>query len=539
MPTPARRLALALGLCTVGICLTWSVLVPALTGPDEDSHLDIVHEQVESGTYPLTAAYRVHAWARHAGREAYEYDRDHLHHRWLAANARARADRAAIGALTPERAGSNQLTQHPPAGWLPAVAATWVADAVSVLRRWPFDRAVLLGRWASVLPMLVLPGLLAATARRLGASPPIAIAAAITPLAVPQITYIAGMLSNDTLLLVGSALTTLLIARVVAGDTSTRTAALLGLALGGTLLTKAFAIPLAACALLAFVVAPRRRSDTPDPADASAPDPRFEWTPRLRSMGITVVVAFVGGGWWWARNLVVEGVLQPDRSAFRPRPPGFVPMDPVPWMRQFTSWLTTRTWGWFGHFASEIRLPSWLVVVATAVVGVGVVAGAVFGTAVQRRFTLLVAIAFGGAFVAIAGAARHIHVEFGANNAIQGRYLFAAMPGVLVVATIGWSHLVVRIGARRASPGWGPPIAVTVAAVVLQATAAHVVLAGYWGTRHAALTDRLRAMAAWSPAPPWLVGGVLAATLVAGAWAARLVASVARAWQADAESPSR
>jgi hypothetical protein len=206
--------------------------------------------------------------------------------------------------------------------------------------------------------------------------------------------------------------------------------------------------------------------------------------------------------------------------------------------------LVARTWGWFGHFASEVRLPTWIVVAASAIVVAGVVGCLWWGSSVQRRFAVLTLVGLAACVGAVGSAARRIHVEHGLNNAIQGRYLFATLPGVLVTAVVGWSHLVARLRSsrrvRRGHPvGWGFPAVAVVGAAVMQCCAAVVVLDGYWGAPRASGIERLRAMLAWSPAPRWLVGTIVVVTVGAVAWSLWLVASVARTWPHDAASPSR
>ena len=61
-------------------------------------------------------------------------------------------------------------------------------------------------RLLSAALLLPLPLLAAAAARRLGAGPPVAIAAALLPLGVPQLAHVGASLNNDVLLVLLGAL---------------------------------------------------------------------------------------------------------------------------------------------------------------------------------------------------------------------------------------------------------------------------------------------------------------------------------------------
>jgi hypothetical protein len=95
-----------------------------------------------------------------------------------------------------------------------------------------------------------------------------------------------------------------------------------------------------------------------------------------------------------------------------------------------------------------------------------------------------------------------VAVEFGgALNArqsrrlpgLQGRYWFGALASVVVLVAIGLANIV------RRSMRW-LPLAVLVAAGVVQVFAVSTILGFYRGRPGNALIDRLRALVAWAPA---------------------------------------
>src|SRR5690606_11966622 len=135
------------------------------------------------------------------------------------------------------------------------------------------------------------------------------------------------------------------------------------------------------------------------------------------------------------------------------RPPGFAP-DVVDFSRRFVGLVTERFWGSFGWYT--VRLPGPLTVAVT-VMAVSIVALGVATVArrrsVVRPSTCVVLLSPAALLVALmAVRAWSLHARSGQYPFTQGRYLFAGVVGLVVVAAIGWHRLV----PRRA---WSMPLA--------------------------------------------------------------------------------
>lgn len=490
-------------LCLFGFLLTlgWSLLTPAFFGPDELAHADIVYEQQATGTYPTSMSYKVHDRLRQAQRLTVTA----LHR--TADDPRAATPRRRLDSWPDARIGWNQMTQHPPFGYvLPAVALRAV-HAVSDPATWAYDRYLFAARVLSALALLPVPLLIVATARRLGASWPTATAAALLPFAIPQLTYIGGVVTNDTMLVLLGAAIACLVARVVTDDRARGTAIALGVVVGLALLTKAFALMLLPAVALAYV--PRVRT-------------RGAWELAVRRTGLFGGVAVVTGGWWWVRNVIVEGAVQPQHVVFPPPSAGFVPLPMASWLRHFASLLTGRFWGSFGYFADGVRLAPATVTIAS------VVALALIGLAFVRADRAMVH--FGGVVLVLGGlvtasvltGARRLHVDYGLDaSGIQGRYLFVVVPGLAVLAAAGLERVVTGRGvpvprAHADTVRRAPAIALILVGL-MQLLAVRVMFDAYWGSRNASVVDRVHALLAWSPVPAVLFA----------LWAAALIAVTA------------
>ena len=329
----------------------------------------------------------------------------------------------------------NQLVQHPPLYYLLG------AGVVGLVPDWesaPLDQVWLLLRWWNALLALPLPLLLFATARRLRLPEPLPVAAALAPLAIPELTHLASAVNNDNLLVILGACATLLVTRVLTGDLSRRTAALLGLVTMLALLTKGFALLLPAWILLAYAAAGYRHRT------------------RLRSAATSLLVAAavtLPGIAWWIRNLVVHGMLQPHGT--HATPPDLTPVHGwsdggLTWLGRFTERMVTLFFVQDHAAAREHDASWWMARVALVVILAGI------GTALVRR-TLrpLDALVLLFPIPALAGiVARGSWEQFAAFHdfgaAQQGRYLYTGLVGLLVVALAGAA--VLRPRWRRTVP---------------------------------------------------------------------------------------
>jgi 4-amino-4-deoxy-L-arabinose transferase-like glycosyltransferase len=401
-----------------------------------------------------------------------------------------RADRPRFGELQGPLLGFriNQMFQHPPLPYIAGAVLLVSVDGVADVEAMPADRFAGILRLANVLVLALLPLLLVGTARRLGGGQATQLVAALLPLAVPQLWYVSGSVGNDGWMVVAAALATFVFAGVVTGDASVRQAGWFGVALGGAALVKAFALALFALPVLAYIFLARQG--------------RLRWRAAGGRMLAVSAIAMAVGGWWWVWNLVQYGTVQPQGSPVaRLEPaPTFRPQDLAYWTK-FTSWMVTRFWGWFGGFAAGIRLPVVVVVVAT-LVGVALITLCLVDSTPQRRwFALSGVVVHLVLLVHVAHAARGLYVDNGVLQGIQGRYLYAALPALVVTAAIGAESLSTRL---HADARWTVASAFG-AGVAMQITATKVVLDGWWGEAPGDLLSGARSIGAWAPWPPQIL----------------------------------
>ena len=506
----------------------WSVLTPLAEAPDEPAHMGLVLHLADTGRYPdydglahsegvvqLCRDYAVSTqWCR---TEAERADGVAVRERRAddapARGARARGDDPDFDEAVADR--MNQMPQHPPL-YYQLMAGALRVERAAVPGTMTVDTELAYLRLLNVLMLLPLPWLAWLTARRLGLDEGVAGVAALLPLAVPQLTHIGGTLNNDNLFTVLVAALVALLAGVVRGDRSVRTAALVGLVTGLALLTKGFGVVLPPLVVLAYGVAAWRhlRGATPGALVAGG-------------------VAFVVSGWWYVGNLVRVGKVMPSvedqgRLSSSSRPAGFRP-DVGEWLGSTTTRMVEGWWGSFGW--REVRLPFLLCLVLTVVASLAVLLAALGVPAptlhptppclpLRRRLrrhchlveanrtkglvVLVGPVVLLGAFVVVRSA-----VIYGGTGRLafqQGRYLFGGLTGLAVLAALGM--------ARRLGPGRARPVAVG-AVVGLQALAMGWCLVGWWGADDVGPVGAVRAVAAWSGWPDplafvLLVGGVAA-----------------------------
>lgn len=491
------------------LLLGYSVMVPIFRAPDEYVHVDLARHLARTRSYPAfdqlsvsastVAARGTSSAYRSGGRPVGVVD---------AVPAEARPTFAEAGSDVPTEV-ANPMPRHPPLYYGVAAAVLAAADALFPGWPWSFDGTVGLLRLLDVALVAPLPVLAWATARRLGCPARTSLTAAVLVLAVPQLTHIGSVVTNDDLLVVLSAGLFLLAARVVTGDVSRRTAILAGVIIGLALLTKAFALILAPWIVAAYLFAPGARSQRRLLVD------RLGWV-----VGLGTVI----GGWWWVRNLVVYATVQPHlrlpEAAVEPVSPegGF-------FLASFAERLFGSFWGNFGSF--EAALPAVVVTVATLTVAAGVVVAFVRGRvpAVRARLayfmfpvTALLAVVAVNSFWA--------HLNPSIPFVSQGRYLFPGLVGLVVVAAVGFDQIT-----RKRTPGL--PLVAFAAAVVMQVLAIEAIMARYWVG--GASVEGLRSMLAFSPWSPAVVFVGAVATVGVAGWAAR---ELVRSWSHERRGAS-
>ncbi len=491
---------LVTGLFVMGL-LAFSVLLPAYQAPDEPQHTDLAHHFSEDLSYPAwndryldIGIARSLGWMRFADRS-----------RHLTADEAPPKDRMpSIEDLAdpPRRAAPNYMPQHPPLYYGLAGGIGWAAERVLgdpvgsfVVENWLY-------RLVSVALVAPLPIIIWRTARRLRLPDSVRLAAALLPLAIPQLLHNGAAVNNDSLMWLLFWLLTPLVLRIADGDLGTATVAAAGVLTGLALLTKGFALVLPAWVIAAVVVA-ARRGDATDRARARRAGAQY------------LVVALAVGGWWWIRNLVLYQDLAPTRITAMMPSGDDAPTGIGAFVEQ---WLTTtsRFWGDFGWYYT--RIPVVAVVAGTALLLLGLGRACVSrdtATAGRRTERLLLAAPFILLVTGQAANSLRVYLVTGRIGGMHGRYWFGGLAALLVVVAAGLATLMRRHLHLM-------PAAAFVAAAVMQVLAVRAILGFYWGAPGSSLADRLRALVAWAPLP----GEVLAAGAVVGAAAAVAVAVV-------------
>ncbi|MGH3440852.1 MAG: glycosyltransferase family 39 protein, partial [Nitriliruptorales bacterium] len=254
----------------IALLLGASLLFPAFRPPDEAGHVDLVlharrtlawpdYDEAQMSVPVVAARERVQPGGiqiarppRHTVEDATARgDRPTFGDLGGAAEAMPRGTRATFDHLAEERgwaaAGEpNQLANHPPLYYYVTGAVSAVLSAVVEVFAGPLDflQSVWLMRLVSVAMVAPLPFLAWATARRIGAPPVAAVAAAAVPLAIPQLTHIGAAVNNDNLLTLAFGVLTLLLVAVWDGDVRPRLAVVVGAVGAVSLLAKGFALVL-------------------------------------------------------------------------------------------------------------------------------------------------------------------------------------------------------------------------------------------------------------------------------------------------------
>jgi 4-amino-4-deoxy-L-arabinose transferase-like glycosyltransferase len=415
-----------------------------------------------------------------------------------AAGAKPRAARptfAQLGGDQPYVEG-NQMGQHPPVYYYAAAAVLRVVPGSA---DWPWDRLVHLLRLLSVLMVLPIPLLSFVTARRLGGSEAVGLAASAFTLAVPEFATIGSSVNNDNLLALLMSAAILLVAYVATGDRSRRTALLIGGVGAIALLTKGLVLFFPIWIAVVYAAAAWRSMD-----------------PRLmRSGAVAVGSSALLGGWWWARNLAIHGTVQP-RGLIGP-PLLSSPAEPytladkgLGWANKAASLLSSRFWvehsmtrscagppltpcranteaGWIAGWTTVATVVTLLLIVAA------------FVAAVRRRHALLplvaIALPFGFAFAQLIAVDWLEFAHSGAPSGLQGRYFFLALVGIAVLFALGAAAIAGR------HTRW-LPVLVLAGAAALHTRTVVTVLGNHWNGSVDGLRAALDAATAWSALPP-------------------------------------
>lgn len=432
----------------LAVMLTQTSVFPNVRSPDERQHMDLVLQVRQGDAWPWPGPGTTYVTQGVTAGGFVSADSltgpQHLADRYdVPPRGERPSYRAAGGTATLTAEGPdgqldpvfNQLVQHPPLYYLMG------AGVVALVPGWqdaPLDQVWLLLRWWNALLALPLPLLLFATARRLRLPDPLPVAAALAPLAVPELTHLESAVNNDNLLVVLGACATLLVARVLTGDLRRRTALLLGLVSTLALLTKGFALMFPAWILLAYGVVVWRHRE------------------RLRSAAtslLVVAVATLPGLAWWVRNVVVHGMLQPHGT--HATPPDLTPVHGwadggLSWLARFAERMVTLFFVQ-DHTAARDHDASWWMARVALVLLLAGLAAALVRRPLPRPHALVLLFPVPALAGIVARGSWEQFAAFGDTGAAQqGRYLYTGLVGLLVVALAGAA--VLRPVWRRAVP---------------------------------------------------------------------------------------
>jgi small subunit ribosomal protein S36 len=474
----------------------WSTFAPLGRAPDEPVHADLVEHIARGGSYPdfdgrRTSTALISAFVDYV---------PGLNGHWLTPeSAPPRAGRKTFEEYGGAKSSvySNQMPQHPPMYYWTTGSALRVERAVSPDSDPPLDREWNVIRLMNAVMVLPLPLLTWFAARRLRTSTAVATAAAIVPLAIPQLLHIGASINNDNLFILLSAIVAVLVADVLHGDRRRTHAALTGTIAGLALLTKAFALVLLPWIALAYGYQVWHERD--------------RWKQSIGCLLIAAAAIFLVGGWWPGRNVWRgEGPFPSILSAAGGGGTGEARID---WSRQFVTNIVQRFWGDFGYF--EAPMTQAVVIIATVTATAMVVLA--FTPPWKRQPTFPVhptrgqLTIFASLFPILLALVAYWAYDHRAMRSpppfMHGRYLFGAIVPFCVVVAVG----LVRVLGR-----WSP-VAVLAAALVMQLDAARVGLRAWWAEPDASVARSINAVVRWSPWPVSVTYTVAISVLVCAA----------------------
>lgn len=423
-----------------------------------------------------------------------------------------RPSRAALGGEASSASNPpDQMVQHPPLYyWTEAVVLR--IPGVSSLA---WDVQLWLMRLLSVIYMLPVPILCWLTTRRLTAAWPradesVATLAALVPLTIPNLIRDGSAVTNDSLLILSCSVLCYAMTRVLTGDLSKRTAAVMAGSLMVALLTKGFALALPPFVLIAYLIGSTRLR------------PGGPWRVRMRLLRAPLAIAALGGvvgGMWWLRNVIVYGTVQVDGyGAAYERvlhgAPAVRAGSLVDFVPNFLRVFTSRIWGGIGladqPSPGRLFVYGWLALALAGLVSALVTRG---GPSRATQLTLL-AIPISGMLIAASGSYASYRHDLAIAGA-QGRYLYHGVVAIAVLVAAGWTRVI-----RGRARVWSIP-AILVAGLLTNAVAWFLILRSWYQTPSAITLGSVRADIAtllrWAPVPvPVTVTAVLVLPLLAG-----------------------
>ncbi|WP_193127586.1 ArnT family glycosyltransferase [Gulosibacter sediminis] len=405
-----------LGIAGIGVVFFVMSLLSALNtpyfdGPDEHEHVNSVSRLVDGGGWPLPYEAPMQGTIIQAQRD----NGVKIQPVDTAAPQVSPEDRGNFaGPARYANRGVDAMVQHPPAYYLAAAGAVWLAGGEDL--RW--DHAYMVIRGTSALFMagaipFIIGGVRWATGRRTAG-----LLGGAALLLVPFFSVIGGYASNDTLLTLSASATMYFLLRYWRDPEPSRwLLPLAGVAYGVALLTKGFALFLGPTVVfLALLGVWRHRNGL---------------LRGILRLAVPAVIAVALGGWWWVRNYLVLGTVQPSRAGQR---------------EHLTEALPGYDFGFFvSNFFERLNNTFWargaLPEEIPQIAAVGVIIALVVALWLRRtRVPLLVTalylvITMSTIFV----NAHAIYFDLGdPDRGVQGRYLFSGLITLAIAVGAVW-----------------------------------------------------------------------------------------------------
>jgi 4-amino-4-deoxy-L-arabinose transferase-like glycosyltransferase len=319
-----------------------------------------------------------------------------------------------------------------------------------------------------------------------------AVLAAVLPLTIPNLVRDGASVNNDSLLILSTSVLVAMLARVVSGDLSVRTALWASASMAVALWTKGFALVLPPIVLVAYLYSWRVHHRRSEPA-------RLVVRPLLIGAGGAAV-----GAAWWLRNLVDYQTVQINGygAAFERKLYGTPANNGTlhAFVRPFITGFLKRVWAGVGipdrPSPGPVITYGWL-----ALLAVGLLAALVLGDTDRRRGRLVILLLVPLLTVGVvADGSFSTFRHWPLVRANQGRYLYSSIAALAAVMVVGFVRLL-----PKKLYSWLAPALLTLALVTNAAVWILILRSWYQPVNHksglAGFGDAVHGLLRWSPLP--------------------------------------
>lgn len=528
MEQNVRTTASAVGMVATIFSLLFAVVIPPFRGADERNQFDLV---LQSLTWPGQIQMPVQILPQTLSADDAAGTFDALVPPPITVNSNeAFFDENPFSSLANVAIDlpGNQIAQHPPLYYFATKLATYIPTMLipETVISWQLSFylmrlvSALMNGLASVLIFLSALLVITSTWKSVQATQrQILLARAISAtvaLLVPMRFYIAGTINNDNLALLGGAM----IAHAFAiGISRTAHPPPIYFAFGLVVAAgaKATALPTCAIAALGFLALTTRSHAH---SNQSYCESFRSLKTHLRTpIGFATFLSIVGVIFYYGSNLVrfsspfQRPVRLSDGAATLATGNGFESnlLNFFAFVRWWGPFLNRQFWG--NDFRSVVEVPNWqaaglalsLMIFLTASLREQAIGAWLFArVAIHAFLASLVAIL-------VQNFSSFERIGDGTARAVQGRYLWASVPLILVAAAIGINYLCMILG-DRFNREWLPvlvPIFVFACSTVITLQFASKILRAQWGSADASLVHKAHLATSAVPVPLFVVTGAL------------------------------